>query len=325
MGRKNVNLKTIAYELGVSINTVSHALRDMDDISEPTKQKVRRKAIEMGYISSAVSLNPKKTELPSVAILICSFDNLYFISFANQLASLFEKKGEFYCSFLCSSEINVEVIKQCVLQRIDLLVTHSCVDDETMEFAKINDIRIVVVGEKNVRTDVDCVTVDEQMGSKQAARYLYGLHSSRKFLYVGQEPVFDYRYKVFKSELASMGVTDVEYTCFDKNDTAKLYRYLDQGYRSVFAFNDHIAYNVLDDLDKMVVDVRRVYPDFHIVGFDGLCQSIAGMKQITTVSIDYERFTESVYKVVKQRLYDPNSPHHKIIVPVSLHQRNCKY
>lgn len=148
MGRKNVNLKTIAYELGVSINTVSHALRDMDDISEPTKQKVRRKAIEMGYISSAVSLNPKKTELPSVAILICSFDNLYFISFANQLASLFEKKSEFYCSFLCSSEINVEVIKQCVLQRIDLLVTHSCVDDETMEFAKINDIRIVVVGEK---------------------------------------------------------------------------------------------------------------------------------------------------------------------------------
>ena len=42
----------------------------------------------------------------------------------------------------------MEVIKQCVLQRIDLLVTHSCVDDETMEFAKINDIRIVVVGEK---------------------------------------------------------------------------------------------------------------------------------------------------------------------------------
>lgn len=69
MGRKNDNLKTIAYELGVSINTVSHALRDMDDISEPTKQKVRRKAIEMGYISSAVSLNPKKTELPLLLYL----------------------------------------------------------------------------------------------------------------------------------------------------------------------------------------------------------------------------------------------------------------
>lgn len=99
------------------------------------------------HIQCGIS-QPQKNGVAPVAILICSFDNLYFISFANQLASLFEKKSEFYCSFLCSSEINVEVIKQCVLQRIDLLVTHSCVDDETMEFAKINDIRIVVVGEK---------------------------------------------------------------------------------------------------------------------------------------------------------------------------------
>lgn len=325
MARKNVSLKTIALELGVSVNTVSHALRDMDDISSETKQKVRRKAIQMGYISSAVSLNTKKTELPSVAILICSFDNLYFISFANQLASLFDKKGEFYCSFLCSSDVNVEVIKQCVLQRIDLLVTHSCVDDETMEFAKINDIKIVVVGEKNVRTDVDCVTVDEEMGSKQAARYLYGLHSSRKFLYVGLDPELDYRFKVFKSELSSLGVIDVEHTCYDANNPAKLYHYIDQGYRSVFAFNDQIAYSVLGDLDKMVVDVRRVYPDFHIVGFDGLCESIKGMQQITTVKIDYEHFTETVYEVVKHRLMNPNSPHHKIVIPVSLHQRNIKY
>ena len=73
MGRKNDNLKTIAYELGVSINTVSHALRDMDDISEPTKQKVRRKAIEMGYISSAVSLNPKKN-----GVALCCYTYMFF-------------------------------------------------------------------------------------------------------------------------------------------------------------------------------------------------------------------------------------------------------
>ena len=39
---KRLSLKTIAYELGVSVNTVSRALRDCDDISESTKEKVRK-------------------------------------------------------------------------------------------------------------------------------------------------------------------------------------------------------------------------------------------------------------------------------------------
>ena len=41
MKEKSVSLKAIASRLGVSINTVSHALRDLDDISEALK--IRRR------------------------------------------------------------------------------------------------------------------------------------------------------------------------------------------------------------------------------------------------------------------------------------------
>ena len=34
MANKTIGLKTIAYELDLSINTVSRALRDCDDISD---------------------------------------------------------------------------------------------------------------------------------------------------------------------------------------------------------------------------------------------------------------------------------------------------
>ena len=44
MNSKSTGLKSIAYELNLSINTVSRALRDCDDISEATKEKVRQKA-----------------------------------------------------------------------------------------------------------------------------------------------------------------------------------------------------------------------------------------------------------------------------------------
>ena len=40
---KSTGLKAIAYELGVSVNTVSRALRDCKDISEHTKEIIRNK------------------------------------------------------------------------------------------------------------------------------------------------------------------------------------------------------------------------------------------------------------------------------------------
>lgn len=43
MSTKNVSLKSIAAKVNVSINTVSHALRDMDDISEELKVKYARR------------------------------------------------------------------------------------------------------------------------------------------------------------------------------------------------------------------------------------------------------------------------------------------
>lgn len=55
MGKKNVSMKTIATECGVSINTVSHALRDFSDISKNTKQMIRQKAIELGYLPNIPS------------------------------------------------------------------------------------------------------------------------------------------------------------------------------------------------------------------------------------------------------------------------------
>jgi LacI family transcriptional regulator len=44
-----VNMKGIARELGVSVVTVSKALRDHPDISKATRERVLLKAKELGY------------------------------------------------------------------------------------------------------------------------------------------------------------------------------------------------------------------------------------------------------------------------------------
>ena len=44
-----VSAKNIAKELGLSQSTVSLALRNLPGISDETREKVLRKAVEMGY------------------------------------------------------------------------------------------------------------------------------------------------------------------------------------------------------------------------------------------------------------------------------------
>ena len=70
MANKTTGLKNIAYNLGISINTVSRALRDCDDISDATKQKVREKAIELGYLPNNVSQFVKRDGKELICIVI---------------------------------------------------------------------------------------------------------------------------------------------------------------------------------------------------------------------------------------------------------------
>ena len=136
MSLKNVSLKCIASELGVSVNTVSHALRDMDDISAEMKEKVVRKAMELGYMPNRVAQKMHKDERPLIAILIDSLSNLYFNTFINEFIKLLHLKSEYDFMLLYASELNKDTIKQCILQRADLLITHMPFKNEVYEFAK---------------------------------------------------------------------------------------------------------------------------------------------------------------------------------------------
>jgi DNA-binding LacI/PurR family transcriptional regulator len=74
-----VRLKDIAERAGVSIMTVSKALRDEPDISESTKTRLRLMAQEMGYVpdSTAQGLRNKKTKL--FGLIIPSLANPIYV------------------------------------------------------------------------------------------------------------------------------------------------------------------------------------------------------------------------------------------------------
>ena len=324
MSSKAVSLKAIAQQLNVSINTVSHALRDKDDISEELKIKIRRKAIELGYMPNHVAQNMKKDEKPLVGIIVGSFMNLFFNIFSNELTRLFQAKNEYDFLFLYSGHFDINVLKQCVLLRVDLVVTHNEPDKSAYEFALLNNIKIVFVGGAHVSDMVDTVDrviIDHKMGCSLAARYLRNCCNSRKFVYVGPKYYLsDYRYKLFSNEINALD-EGCEVICFtEEEDIRVLYGYISGGYRNLFFYNDTIAYEVLARLDTVIVDIRRSFPDLNIIGFDGLCEYVSGLQQISTIKINFPEFALSTYEVIHARLEFPKKPVQQLVLPVTLHK-----
>lgn len=328
MGKKNVSLKTIARECGVSINTVSHALRDMNDISPKTKSRIRTKAIELGYMPNHISMDIRVNENPSVGFLINSFDNLYYNLICKELAALFKKNKEFEFSLLYSCNetyLTEKDIKYCILQRIDLIISHLPPSTDAIELATLNNINIITIGSINESVICDNVSIDNQMGCILAARYLSNFHTNNKYIYVGIDYFLsEKRFEMFKSELVQAGYDDVLHFNSSRDDIMTLYSYIQQGYRSIFFYNDVTAYKTLHLLDELAIDIRRLYPDLHMIGFDGLCASVYGLREISSIRMDFKEYANQTYLLIKKRLENAKEPPKSIVLPVYIYQRKKK-
>lgn len=74
-------LKELAEILGFSISTVSRALKDHPDISEPTKKKVKELAAMMEYEPNNYAVQLRTKQSTVLGILVPTIDNFFYDSF----------------------------------------------------------------------------------------------------------------------------------------------------------------------------------------------------------------------------------------------------
>ncbi|CDD93757.1 sugar-binding domain protein [Coprobacillus sp. CAG:826] len=185
MNPRSTGLKSIAYELGLSINTVSRALRDCDDISDSTKERVRQKAYELGYMPNNVSQFIKRDGKRLVAVIVNSLKNMYFSIVCEKLVSIFsEENYDFTIVYASSKRLELDVLKQCISQRIDGIITLLEPEDSVIENAKLNHIPLVIIGRQVNKDYIDEIYTDDELGGKLAANYLVNYHKLDKFVYI---------------------------------------------------------------------------------------------------------------------------------------------
>lgn len=104
--KEKATLKQIAKELNVSVSTVSKALNDSPEISEPTKIKIQEFAKLKNYKPNIIGLNLKNRKTKTIGVIIPNILNPFFAKVFSGIEKVAEGKG--YNVLTCISNESLE-------------------------------------------------------------------------------------------------------------------------------------------------------------------------------------------------------------------------
>jgi LacI family transcriptional regulator len=126
-----VRMKDIARDLGVSLMTVSKALRNHSDIGEETRKRVLHHAQELNYLPNAHARSLVTGRSGLIGLIVPDLVHPFFAEVARGLATALGKKG--YYLIITSSEEDSDLesheIDQLLSRGLDVLIIASSSPD----------------------------------------------------------------------------------------------------------------------------------------------------------------------------------------------------
>ncbi|WP_295672058.1 LacI family DNA-binding transcriptional regulator [uncultured Mucilaginibacter sp.] len=143
-----VTLKKLADLLNLSISTVSRALKDHDDISAETKNRVKELATILDYEPNSYAVNLRNNFSREFAVIIPSIANDFYQSFISSLEK--EARLNSYSLFILQSgddpQTELECIKRCKQNRVaGIFVSITQKTTDISHFLKLEDSHIPVI------------------------------------------------------------------------------------------------------------------------------------------------------------------------------------
>jgi LacI family transcriptional regulator len=206
-----VRLKDIARDLGVSLITVSKAVRGMEDISEETRQRVLKRMAELNYRPNMMARGLASGKTYIVGLVVPDLLHPFFAEFAKSLNGVLRKHN--YGLILTSSEEDPEIEQQeirTVLTRgIDALLIASC--QHTLQgFYGVEDQRtpFILIDRDFPSLRANFVGTDDHAAGLIATRHLLAAGKRRIAHIAGPElaPGAD-RLRGYKDALKEAGIS----------------------------------------------------------------------------------------------------------------------
>jgi LacI family transcriptional regulator len=141
-------LKKLSQTLGLSISTISRALKDHPDISEGTKKKVKELAAAMEYEPNSYAVQLRTRQSNVLGILIPLIDNFFYDSFIAAVEEEARKQGFSVLIMQSRDQLDIETANLSVLRKnmvMGLFTSISIATEDMAPFKKMEDLEIPVV------------------------------------------------------------------------------------------------------------------------------------------------------------------------------------
>ncbi len=276
-----ITLKDVARACGMSVTQVSRALNDYDDVSLKTREMVKEKAREMGYVKNltAKSLSAKQQRQIAVLVIGLGYRDEFSafvidtIMGVNRFAS--ENGYEMVVHFIDQAPDSYEAfcrqrgIGGVIILNVDYL-------HESYNRLLLSDFPAVCVDALLEGTNKGCVVVDDEKYAKEAVLRLAGAGLKKIALVSGDAESYTTicRRRGYEAALREAGlpfdpelVTFSDYRCFRAMEDVSALVARRPDIDGIFCMSDYMALGALNALNDLGVDVPgRV----SLIGYDGL-------------------------------------------------------
>jgi LacI family transcriptional regulator len=174
---KDITLKEIAQKLGISITTVSKALKNYPDVSEKTKQAVTELAQKLHYTPNSFAVNLRTKESKTIGLIIPEVMHHFFSNIINAIIDEAEKNGYLVITLQSNESLVLEKkqVELLINKRVDgilmSLSNESNNDDHIKEIINRN-IPFVMFDKISKLCNCSKVIIDDQKAAFNAVQHL---------------------------------------------------------------------------------------------------------------------------------------------------------
>jgi LacI family transcriptional regulator len=310
-----IRLKDIANHAGVSIMTVSKALRDEPDVSAGTKARIKQLAQQMGYVpdSSAQNLRTRRSKLFGVA-----FSSLTNPIFARIVLAIEQRSSELGYDVLLSHTHNSPdreeaCLRRFLARRVDGIfispVYRLAKDAPIYQEILARGVPTVILGHAApFCTQFVSVESDDLLGGYAATRHLLRLGHKRIAFLAGPPatPWTQERFEGYRRALREDGLDVDDRLVFQAGRTIEdgakaALQMINEGTdaTAIQAANDLIAVGAAETFLKQGL---RIPEDLSLVGFGNVLLSEHFRVPLTTIRQPKFRLGTAAVEVMSQLL-----------------------
>ncbi|MGQ2982838.1 LacI family DNA-binding transcriptional regulator [Flavobacterium sp.] len=311
--KQKATLKQIAKELNVSVSTVSKALSNSPEISEPTKIKVQEFAKLKNYKPNNIAVNLKSKRSKTIGVIIPNILNPFFAKVFSGIESTANERGYNVITCISNESLKKEIHTMDMLSNGTIDGFILSISEETQkeqEFkhfkeAISDDLPIVMFDRISDEVNCDKVIVDDFDSSVNGVNHLIKLKCKNIALVssIDNLSVGKLRAEGYEKALKDNGYA-IDHDLIIRTDTPddfdeKLITLFDKPVDGIFALDEHASVMAMKAAIKKGIKIPE---ELNIIGFADGVWSRRLTPSLSTISQHGPEIGEAAAEMLIKRL-----------------------